>query len=1420
MKRKLQMALLAGLLVVPSTAIGAGEPFRKFDVSRQSFTAFQTPSNTFATVSSTDTVSFNINDVRLNELYKLNEYTVFVNPDDYRETLTKIGFSNTEPEKTIYDLLHNKITYIEGINNLRKTAVLLNNDLMLLKSTNADAIATVESYLVRYNQLVNDYKTARMKLDTLVKAVTPSADINAVLEKGFTHLSIYTGTFEDFIKTVIPKYETLLTFESAIVKPKKLLESSVANPYIVSLKADQTSTTGDSATTSGDTVKLTFKEFSTTTSFSSDPAVAAVEMAQFRKQNEAITLFMATQMTADERKVFESHKLPSGRAVAELLKEIATNISEADKVTKIIEDTDKLTFKTGASYISQMKKITTAYDKLSPIGKALTPQYDSKVAKKEVGSFNVGYLASEEVVSSIAALKPTSTTEYRNALTKAIELEAKLDPAFKKYVVNNASLVTMEQDLTKVVAVETLINAIATAPTVAKITNARTAYNSLSSAQRKVLLQDIYKDLQKWEKDAKESTKVNTTISKLKIENKKTFATNIQKAQKSYDALTPLNKKMVELEPRLKLMTPLSKIVGQYYGLKLSSKPEYREGIEAVNNALANKKTALTTLTPTATYATATADTIALEKVYDALTSLVTPKLTEINNAKAVETSIDTANVLGTTPDKLKNILAARTSYEALSKNEKKIVNNVKLLKTLESNVKTPSKALTSILAVNPLASNFESKAKSAIKAYDKLTTTQKKYFEEDIAKQVADYKLMVEFIAQMKALKIKNPSYRDDVLAAKNRATDIKNTFSSTKSADLKDAVTKYEQQLENNNQGIFNADKVVALINSLSSKNGEAFLNGVTEIESEYAKLSANDKKLVSNYKSFLTLKKDATTALKVVNLINNSYITNNDVANSGYEKAMKAAITAYDKLTPSQRVHVFNYDSRIKPNLKIYDLVVIINKLNPTSKTYWEDVNSARRLYDAFSPREKTTALPLLSKIELAENGLVEVQNVMKLIDLAVPGTENYVENLQAARAAYDRLAMLNSAFQKLVLNYKLLQEREKAIAPITSAIYEIKELEILISRPFNDATNFVKKYQAAMKAYEKIPFESRQLVTNRDVLVNVIYPVASTMEAIFNIKENSATFGADVAKARQMYDALSASDKNLVTNYDTLVSFETVVSGGSKVDELIRAIPTYSGQNYMNAIKEARAAYDQLSTSEKRAVVLYKQLQTYEKTVQNVMTAIDLIDAMQFSSNLVTAYDKATKALEKLTAEQRQMVSNIQKLTAVAPAIEVYKMIANLKPGSESYIGSVQAAYAAFNRLTSTEKQYVTNFAQLQESKNNIDNLNAVIAKISEIEPGSRNYAKQVQEALALYNALPASVKKLVTNFDILKEANSELDAVEKVRSLISEIDNNAPSFATKVIAARTAYDKLSTSQKRLVSNYFMLEEYERELGTLF
>ena len=209
-------------------------------------------------------------------------------------------------------------------------------------------------------------------------------------------------------------------------------------------------------------------------------------------------------------------------------------------------------------------------------------------------------------------------------------------------------------------------------------------------------------------------------------------------------------------------------------------------------------------------------------------------------------------------------------------------------------------------------------------------------------------------------------------------------------------------------------------------------------------------------------------------------------------------------------------------------------------------------------------------------------------------------------------------------------------------------------------------------------------------------------------------------------------------------------------------------------------------------------------------------------MQYARDIVSAYDKATKALDKLTAEQRQMVPNMDKLRSVGPAIDIYKMIASLKPSNTNYAGTVQAAYSAYNMLSSTEKQYVTNFATLQEAKNNADSVQAVISKIASISPTSRNYAEQVAEALAMYNSLPSAVRKLVTNYDALKSSQKEADMVDKVRQLISEINLNASNFESKLKSARSAYDKLSTQQKRLVSNYFLLEDYEAQLNgsTLF
>ena len=1437
MKQRMRVGVMAGLLVAPAAVVSANE---NINIDENTLAVVEgneqaTAVATSLVAAATDNLNGFVTDMRLKEIYALNEESNIPDVKAYKDTLNVLITDEIEPDVEVIDtsstqtividpfldsstytikkLLFLKLNYLEEMKALKEDIYNLNNAIGQLNVKNPDTIAKVEEIRTKYNSFAEKYQDARQVLDSELQKVENDPEYSDFLKSAFSTLGVYPMSPEAYLKKAIPKTDTLVKFENNIKKPKKLIDNNVE----ITIGA------------STDTVT-----FNLNTLAESTTSTVPTNIEEFRSQAKAILYYLnANNLIADEKAIFRAHMLEDGRTVGEIIDNADKDIASADKVIQLIEAMETTEFKSDSIFSSKVKAINTAYEKLTERGKGLVTSYSEKVAAHEDSSIvppdensgkQVGYMAADAVIAQIKALKPAATEDYRKAVVAARDAYKALAQSYQHYVLNEASLTTMESEIGEAKLFESLIadlNDASKEPAAQKITNARTAYNALTSAEKKVVLKDSYTSLQNWEKTAKSSITVNTTITKIKIENSKTFATNVEKAQKAYDTLgTDQQQKLVDSRDRLQLIEPLAKITGLYIALKLGDSTDYRTGVSELTKSLEDsKKASLTANLAFNTYSAYSDDVTALEKLFDALQALIKTKQTEIDHAVTVEELINTANTT-TGPAQLTNITSARAAYTGLTANEKKIVTNLKTLTELEKIVSQPSKVAATIAAVDPTASTFETKAKAAITAYEKLTSGQKAYLVTDMGVQIADFKLMLDFITQMKALKVSSATYRDDVADAKKRANELKSEFNSTKKEDLKEAIDKYIGAITTSEQTISKSDVVVNLIDQLPLKFGQDFLKGIETIENEYAKLSADAKKLVTNYKTFQSLKKDGTAALKVVDLINNSYITNVDVANSGYAKAMETAIKAYDKLTSMQRLYVYNYDSRLKPYLKVYEVVVAVNNLKPTSKTYNADVAAVRKMYEALSATEKTYLTPILSKIVDSESALTEVQKVIDFIIEATPGVENYTEKLKAARVAYDNLAALGTAYQKLVTNYKTLQDRENAMAPVTSSIYQIQELELLLKRPFNDAAEFVKKYQEAMKAYEKISYENRQLITNRDVLLNVIYPVASTLEAIENIKEGSKTFGADVANARAKYDTLSASDKKLITNYTKLTAYEVIAASGAAVDALIKTIPTKSGQAYMQAIKNARAAYDQLSAAEKKTVSLYTELQNFEKAVKNVLTAIDLIDGLQVASNLVTAYDKAIAALDKLTADQRAMVSNLNKLTAVTPAIEVYKMIVNLKPSSETYAGSVQAAYAAYNRLSTAEKQYVTNFAQLQEAKSNIDNLAKAIAKIAEISPSSRNYAKQVEEALALYNSLPAAMKKLVTNYDTLKNSKTEVDSIDKVRSLIADIDVNSSTFVTKVVAARTAYDKLSTSQKRLVSNYFMLEEYEKKLGTMF
>lgn len=1367
---------------------------------------------------------------RIAELKGLGEKTLSYDFTEYNTWITDLQTAGVLQQNEA-TFLTAKVTYLKDFEALRTKAKLINDEIKLLKATNSNVIERVEALVAELAPIEGSFKSIRDTFDAVYKTYYNSDQAFVQAAATVTALPSYHGNIEKFLKDHITGSETLKKLEQDIQRPNQVIDKLTAGTISSPIEGEETLT----KLYSYDNYKAAANQTLIT-----DGTYAA----DVQKAYDDFNLYLASEFNATEKQILDAYKLADGRTIKQVLDAFKKDLDAAVKVEKAITDIDTgINALTAAQFNTKTKAMLTAYDKLTDRQKAMVASYAALV--NDPADKN-DMLGAYEVSSTIATLKASNKDDYRAALYNARTTLDALDNATKKYVKNATALDALEVDFEQAVgkitgigadnsvtinvspngttSVEGLITQISTPPpTEAKIKEAREAYNALTANQKKLV--NNYKQLQDWEKFARTSLTLIAQIDKIKVEDSRTFSTAVQRAQTAFEKLTPEQQELVSNKDRLNALIPYSNAVAANSTLRVSNKPEYRAQVRELLDE--NNAGLVPSLDYSAYTTLSTDDTAALDKVKTSLTTSIQAKLDEIVKAENVETQINDATTETPETAQLVAIQEARTAYDALSANAKKLVSNLRTLTDLERAVSQPLKMMTTIDAVDPGSSTFASKAKSALNAYDKLSSSMKNYIDEDRKAKIENFKRYLALSDLVKALKSTSPTFQKDVANVRSQLDKLKMSSGWVNVTDtayvplLIEAVKLLEPKVT----GLEAADKEAAdLDNKISSLaitfDYEVFYTLADEIEAQYSQLSADGKKLVKKYKQFQQLKKDGEAAYKVIEMIAHRTIYTEDVANAGYEKAITNALKAYEKLTSTQKRYVYNYNSVLEPQLRIYEVVGMINKLNPTSKTYIDDLNSVRLAYDALSAIDKKKVDPIYYKLTTSETGVEEVRVVIDLINAAIPGVDDYVKKLQEARNAYENLARISPSYQKLVSNYKLLQDREKALKPVMDSIYQIQELNEFIARPMNDAVIFVSKYNAAVKAYEKVPYENRELIHNRNDLFTKIYPVASTMEAILKINSGSNTFSADVRKARDWYNALTPSDKALITNYKDLLAFEDLISGGSEVDQLIAAIPKTPASGYMEAIKDARAAYNALLPEEKNAVVLYKELQNYEKGVKNVQAAIDAIDSLQNASNLVAAYDKAQKALDKLTAEERQMIPNLNKLKSVGPAIEIFKQIANLKPSQEGYAGAVQGVYAAYNRLSSVEKQYVTNFALLQEAKNNVDNLAAVVSKITSITPGSRDYARQVQEALALYNTLPAALKKQVPNIEMLNQSQKELTAAQKVRTMISEIDFNSANFVKNTLAAREAYDRLTSNEKRLVSNYFLLEDYEYQLGNMF
>lgn len=143
--------------------------------------------------------------------------------------------------------------------------------------------------------------------------------------------------------------------------------------------------------------------------------------------------------------------------------------------------------------------------------------------------------------------------------------------------------------------------------------------------------------------------------------------------------------------------------------------------------------------------------------------------------------------------------------------------------------------------------------------------------------------------------------------------------------------------------------------------------------------------------------------------------------------------------------------------------------------------------------------------------------------------------------------------------------------------------------------------------------------------------------------------------------------------------------------------------------------------------------------------------------------------------------------------------------------------ITTARNAYNNLTAAQKRLVDNYAELIAAETAFDDAKAnyVESLIDAIGTVTVNSASRIAKARVAYYNLTDAQKKLVDNYEYLLYAESALEEarVEYVEDLIDSIGTVTKNSKTKINRARTAYNNLSDSNKALVSNLNVLLEAE-------
>ena len=231
--------------------------------------------------------------------------------------------------------------------------------------------------------------------------------------------------------------------------------------------------------------------------------------------------------------------------------------------------------------------------------------------------------------------------------------------------------------------------------------------------------------------------------------------------------------------------------------------------------------------------------------------------------------------------------------------------------------------------------------------------------------------------------------------------------------------------------------------------------------------------------------------------------------------------------------------------------------------------------------------------------------------------------------------------------------------------------------------------------------------------------------------------------------------------------------------------------YSWPSMNNQETEARPY-----SGTKYTISIYNSLGEYVKaSIDNLpaSSSISLANYKDYASQVT----EVRNLYDSLSAAEKSKVTNSDKLSDVEAAVKKFQEIDKVK--------SMLAALPNSDKATD---------AQVRAAKNDIEATDKAYKALSDEQKGYITIGDYKN-----YNALVERLSKLTHTSAGTISKNPNEEAASEVIGLISAIGTVTKDSGSKIQAARSAYDKLTDAQKKLVSNYKVLTEAEAAFAKL-